>query len=218
MPSVTVPGASSDPTHYPASDDVTVLVPVGSGHGPSAHTLKPHLDLAALTLQPQLPTISTPFDVSDSRFEYPFPDSAPDPEFYEGSSSPAFSGHVTSFSPSPTALEASSSSPPLLSRHESIKVFSPAHPKHQSRISVPSSEARKKWGVGIAAPPPHAQFKPVRVWSLNLSRARRTASKAASEEKGLMPSKTFSARRAVAASLSPGVIKSAPEDLKTSAS
>ncbi|TCD60291.1 hypothetical protein EIP91_010425 [Steccherinum ochraceum] len=102
---------------------------------------------------------STPFDVSESRFEYPFPIIAPDPNHYEGPASPAFSGLVSSFSEPPSSP---CYSPHGLPRDTAV---ASSHMYHRLRIRdppVPPSLANKRrWSsAGTPASPP-PQFKSI---------------------------------------------------------
>ncbi|TCD62065.1 hypothetical protein EIP91_007505 [Steccherinum ochraceum] len=191
---INLPDVSSHggPTPDPDLDDV-VVIPVVPGDplgavsstacldATPAHVnvpdhSKPRLSLTGLSLHSPSSIIGTPFDVSEPRFEYPFPETAPEPDFYQGPAFPAFSGHVSSFFPTlPTAP-----------RQDAVKTFSPTHPKLQPRDPpVPPSLANKKrWSSGIPAPPP--QIKSTgrgRSPSVKAGQAGRgTTSRAASEE------------------------------------
>lgn len=148
----------------------------------TSHGTKPHLSLTGLVLHSPSSIIGTPFDVTEPRFEYPFPVAQPEPDCYQGSSFPAFSGHISSFisSPGPPAYASTT-----LSRHESVKAFSPTHPKLVSRDPpVPPSLAKKRRSMGISAPPP--QLKPARARSPGVRTQkdeRGTTSRAGSEER-----------------------------------
>lgn len=106
----------------------------------------------------------------------------PEPDFYQGSSFPAFSGHISTFisSPGPPAYASAS-----LSRHESVKTFSPTHPKLVSRDPpVPPSLAKKRRSIGVSAPPPQLKLARARSPSVRAQKDERgTTSRAGSEER-----------------------------------
>ena len=141
---------------------------------------KPRLNLTDITLHSPSSILGTPFDVSEPRFEYPFPASPPDPDFYPGPSFAPFAGHITSFGPTPPppVIASTSSS----ARHDPAKALSPTHLKLQPRDPpVPPSLAKKRWSVSIKAPP---QFKLGRPRSPSTKQAeQRETTRTASEER-----------------------------------
>ncbi|THH21844.1 hypothetical protein EUX98_g8276 [Antrodiella citrinella] len=187
---IEIPDTSNGPTPDPDLDDVVLLPRLirMNNEQPSldqapTHTNpepRPHLSLAGLTLHSPSSIIGTPFDVSEPRFEYPFPETSPEPQFYQGSSFPAYSGHVSSFSPA-TMTSAPSSVPPSSNRPDNSKAYFPIHPKHQPRDPpVPPSLTKKRWSAGNM---PSLQLKSARARSPTVSKAERgTTAGTTSEE------------------------------------
>ncbi|KAH8100763.1 hypothetical protein BXZ70DRAFT_126442 [Cristinia sonorae] len=204
----------NSPTPDPDLDDL-VLLPVVTGDPLGAITSvsndrtpahltrepKPRLSLSDLTLHsPSSGILGTPFDISEPRFEYPFPESTPDPVVY-GPSFPAFSTHIPVFA-------SSSQLPPVSTswgKLDSSKMFSPTHPKLQARDPPvpPGLVNKKRWSMNANVPPPQA---PTRARSPTMrAKEERGTSRPGSEERkaGLVGRSTASTRVVAARPASP---------------
>ncbi|TCD64682.1 hypothetical protein EIP91_003796 [Steccherinum ochraceum] len=143
------PDVDSDPDF---DDDMRVSADFSDASHTSdrpVHTLRLSLIGLGLTSLDPSSSISTPFDVSEPRFDYPFP---VEPTFnarlHQGAACPAFSGLITAFRPSSPSLNH------LQHRDAATNTFTltPPHARPRDTPVPPSLAKNKRWSTGMFAP------------------------------------------------------------------